>query len=85
MQIDPDILLLLHAKSSFAPGFWFRTPECYPARTPKRGGLSRATPIRPANALPPVTQLAPTHHRLAQQKRGERFFMTSAMAFYERH
>jgi len=37
-----------------------------------------------ANALSPVTQLAPAHHRLAQQKRGERFFMTSDQALASR-
>jgi len=38
----PHILLLLHAKSLLARGFWFRTPECYPARTLVREGLRRA-------------------------------------------
>ena len=42
MQVDPDILLLLHAKSFLARGFWFRTPECCPARTLRREGLRRA-------------------------------------------
>ena len=35
----PHILLLLHAKSLLARGFWFRTPECYPAWALMREGL----------------------------------------------